>query len=77
MSKIELNKRELSTKWSLLESLEIRKEIKSKIVEFGKGWCKLNNLNYAHYIKHNENYTNPINYINREIEKVEKELKKY
>ena len=61
----------------LLESLDRRREIKSKIEEFGKGWCELNNLNYDDYIKYNKNYTKPINYINREIKKVEKELNKY
>ena len=41
----------------LLESLDRRREIKSKIEEFGKGWCELNNLNYDDYIKYNKNYT--------------------
>ena len=37
----------------LLKSLDRRREWKSLIEEFGKGWCELNNLNYDDYINQN------------------------
>ena len=61
----------------LLKSLDRRREMKFIIEEIGRIWCEDNGLNIYDYKKYNKNYTKPINYINREIKKVEKELNKY